>query len=304
VTSAVWHEDSREWAVEVEGRPAISCNILINAGGILNDYKFPDIPNLASFKGPVLHSAAWDSSVSLRDKRVAIIGAGASAMQVLPAIREECRSVDVYIRTPSWISPPVDSTTEAGGNPAYTPSQMAQWRDDDEFALRERKRFESSFNGPFRTFLKNSAEQKEMRARFEAYMRSQIRDAELQERLIPDFEAGCRRVNPSRTYLEALQAPNVQPIFDHVDSIDPQGVVAGGQLHEADVLVCATGFDTSFIPRFPIVGRAGVSLAELWKDDAVSYMGTAVSGFPNYLIFLGPNTPISNGSLIGKANCP
>ncbi|KAH8655441.1 hypothetical protein BX600DRAFT_489099 [Xylariales sp. PMI_506] len=306
VTNAVWNDEAGQWLVDVQSAStdstsSLTCDILVNASGILNNFKYPGIRGLQTFAaGPILHTAAWDSSVSLRGKRVAIIGAGASALQVLPAIRGECASVDVYIRTPSWISPPtgLDADTPVP-NPAYPSVEQERWRDDAEFSLSERKRMEAAFNTQFRAFFKDAPEQREMRARFEKYMRDQISDPELQERLIPNFEAGCRRINPSSAYLEALQADNVRAIFEPIEEILPNGVMAGGQNREVDVVICATGFDTSFRPRFPIIGKNGVDLRELWSEEAVAYMGTGVSGFPNYLIFLGPNTPISNGSLIG-----
>ncbi|UPX09319.1 uncharacterized protein EKO05_0000010 [Ascochyta rabiei] len=170
---------------------------------------------------------------------------------------------------------------------------------------------EANFNGMFAAFFKGDPAQKVLKNRFDEYMRELIRDPELQQKLIPEFEVGCRRINPSAPYLSALQEQNVQPIFDPILCIKPTGVVTVGTsdgasetsntLHEADVLIAATGFDTSFRPRIPVVGRNGVDLRQLWESDPVSYMGTGVAGFPNYLSFLGPNTPISNGGLMGMS---
>lgn len=132
-------------------------------------------------------------------------------------------------------------------------------------------------------------------------MKQLIKDESLQEKLIPPFEAGCRRINPGEGYLIALQKPNVQPIFDPLKKIYANGVVTSdGQEHPVDVLIAAIGFNTTFRPRFPILGVGDVNLQDLWEKSPTSYMGTGVSGFLNYLVFLGPNTPISNGSLIGK----
>lgn len=140
-----------------------------------------------------------------------------------------------------------------------------------------------------------------MRARFESRMKELVTDKDLQKKLIPSFEAGCRRINPGEQYLVALQKPNVRAIFDPIKEITATGVVVSeGMEHPADVLIAATGFDTTFRPRFPIIGRGGLNLQDLWSSDPTSYMGIGVSGFPNYLTFLGPNTPISNGSLMGE----
>jgi cation diffusion facilitator CzcD-associated flavoprotein CzcO len=144
-----------------------------------------------------------------------------------------------------------------------------------------------------------------MRAHFESRMKKLITDQDLQKKLIPSFEAGCRRINPGEQYLVALQKPNVRAIFDPIQEVTATGVMVSGsgvepREHPADVLIAATGFDTTFRPRFPLIGRGGLNLQDLWRSDPASYMGIGVSGFPNYMTFLGPNTPISNGSLMGE----
>lgn len=157
-------------------------------------------------------------------------------------------------------------------------------------------------NGNFLAFFKKSPEQRKLKAQYESRMKELIPDEQLRKKLIPPFEAGCRRINPGEQYLVALQKPNVRPIFESIEKITATGVVLSGGIEQpADILIAATGFDTTFRPRFPIIGRDGVNLQDLWHDEPTSYMGTGVSGFPNYLTFLGPNTPISNGSLMGES---
>lgn len=300
VTSATWSASAGTWTVEVDGGQPITSEILVNASGILNNYKMPDIPGLPSFAGPVLHTAAWDPTVDLRGKRIAIIGSGASAIQVLPQLQPIASRVQVYIRTPSWICQPLG--VPEGMEPAhsYSEEEKASFRSDGAAYLQSRKDIESQFNSMFGVFVKGSPEQRDARARFEARMREVIRDPRLQKALVPDFEVGCRRVSPGEPFLGALQEENVEPVFAAVEKVSADGIVAGGVSRKADVIVAATGFNTSFRPRFPIVGLEGVDLRDAWKDTATSYMGTGVAGFPNYLIFLGPNTPISNGSALGK----
>lgn len=164
-----------------------------------------------------------------------------------------------------------------------------------------RKEVEDQFNGMFDAFFKAAPEQRDMRNRFEERMKTLIKDEELQKNLIPSFEAGCRRINPGEQFLVSIQEPNVQPVFDGIERMTKTGIAAGGEEHKVDILVAATGFNTSFRPRFPILGRGGANLQDVWSSDPASYMGTGVCGFPNYLIFLGPNTPISNGSLMGES---
>ncbi|KAL1964459.1 hypothetical protein VTN77DRAFT_6885 [Rasamsonia byssochlamydoides] len=300
VEEAIWHEDASLWTVTVAGKGRLDCEILINAGGILNNPQYPRLKNLNCFRGKLVHTAAWDSQIDVTDKRVAIIGAGASAIQVLPALQPHAAHIDIYIRTPSWITPPAGEKFNNEHNHIYTEDEKARFRDDPESSLRTRKAMESSFNAMYKAFFKNSDAQREWRVKLEARMKELIASETLQQKLIPSFEVGCRRVNPGERYLEALQKRNVEPVFDAIDHVTPDGILAiDGKHRPVDIIVAATGFDTSFCPRFPIIGRDGIDLRKLWKDDPVSYCGLAVSGFPNYLIFLGPNTPIANGSLIG-----
>ncbi|KAH6692485.1 hypothetical protein F5X68DRAFT_250704 [Plectosphaerella plurivora] len=299
VTSATWSAEAGTWTVEVQGSSPIVSEILVNACGILNDYKMPDIPGLATFAGSVLHTAAWDPSVQLGGKRIAIIGSGASAVQVLPQVQPVARNVQVYIRTPAWICQPMGVPEGVAPSHRYSEDEKRVLRDDREVYLQKRKEIESTFNSMYSVFFKASPEQRDARSRFEGRMREVIRDPGLQETLIPKFEVGCRRVSPGEPFLRSLQEPNVEPVVQAVDEVTPDGVVSGGVLRKADVIIAATGFNTSFRPRFPIIGTDGVDLRDEWKDTAASYMGTGAAGFPNYLIFLGPNTPISNGSALG-----
>jgi len=300
VESARWSEDAGTWTVDLDDGRSSTSEVLVNAGGILNNPQLPNVKDLSSFSGPLLHTASWDSSIDLRGKRIGVIGAGASAIQLVPSIQSLAKEISVFIRTPSWIAPPVALPDSNATNYTYSYEEKSSFQGHKDTYLATRKGLEDQFNGMFRIFLKSSPEQRNIRNLFESRMKQLIPDKSLQEKLIPQFEAGCRRINPGEGFLTALQKPNVEPVFDPIQRVTPHGIVAGGKEYQADVLVAATGFNTTFKPRFPILGRNGVNLQDLWQDDPASYLGTGVSGFPNYLIFLGPNTPISNGSLMGK----
>ncbi|KAF7556447.1 hypothetical protein G7Z17_g1441 [Cylindrodendrum hubeiense] len=299
IVSARWSTAKSTWTIEIEGGRVVESEVLVNAGGILNHPQMPDIKGLSEFSGPLLHTAAWDHSVDLKGKRIAVIGSGASSVQLVPQLQPLAKKMQVYIRTPSWICPPVALPRPDVTNYDYTESEKDKFRWNDDSYLKTRKDLESQFNAMFRGFFKNSPEQNDFRRKFESRMKSLIPDENLQKHLIPSFEAGCRRINPGEDFLISLQKDNVQPVFDSIDRVTPNGIIAGGEEFQADVLVAATGFNTTFKPRFPIYGSSGFNLQDLWAQNPVSYLGTGVSGFPNYFIFLGPNTPISNGSLMG-----
>lgn len=296
---AHWDESTSAWHVDVDEKGIFECDVLINACGILNNIQWPKLAGLECFGGRLCHTAAWDNSIDLRNKRVAVVGAGASAVQLLPAIQDEASRIDIYIRTPSWITTPLVEAPNGEVNPLYSDEERMRFANDAAYSVNERKKMEAGFNRYFRTFWRDSVEQQEIRSRLEVSMRRMITKSEYREKLIPTFDVGCRRINPSVAYLETLQRDHVQPIFDPIDEVTSTGIMSGGLHREVDIIIAATGFDTSFRPRFPIVNGGGQDLRELWKDEPEAYMGLAVSGFPNYLMFLGPNTPLANGSVIG-----
>ncbi|KAH7214445.1 hypothetical protein DER44DRAFT_819318 [Fusarium oxysporum] len=300
VVSARWSERDSTWTVQLEDGSLVTSEIMVNAGGILNHPQIPNIEGLSDFTGPLLHTASWDHSIDLRGKRVGVIGAGASSIQLVPSIQPLVQDMKVFIRTPSWIAPPVALPDPNATNYTYSTEEKAIFEANKDMYLDTRKGLEDQFNGMFRIFLKSSPEQKRTRAMFESRMKQLIPDKDLQNKLIPPFEAGCRRINPGEGFLTALQKPNVEPVFDSIKRVTQGGIVAGSKEYPVDVLVAATGFNTTFRPRFPIIGRNGVNLQDAWQEHPESYLGLGVAGFPNYLIFLGPNTPISNGSLMGS----
>ena len=125
-----------------------------------------------------------------------------------------------------------------------------------------------------------------------------MKSSYLEANLIPRWGVGCRRLTPGTNYLESLRAPNVEVAFGECEKITERGVVVEGMEYILDVLICATGFDTSYKPSFPIIGFEGRNLQEDWALEAKSYLGIAASGFPNYMMFVGPNSPVANGSLL------
>ncbi|KAF2820154.1 FAD/NAD(P)-binding domain-containing protein [Ophiobolus disseminans] len=156
------------------------------------------------------------------------------------------------------------------------------------------------FNTFFPVFIKDSSSQHNRRKELTASMSKCIKDEALRAKLIPKYEVGCRRLSPGEPFLKALQQPNVECIFDPIASCTSEGLQTQAGVKDIDVLIAATGFNTTFRPRFSLVGRDGVDMRDLWNNDPASYMGLGCAGFPNYLSMLGPNCPVANGSLIGE----
>lgn len=181
----------------------------------------------------------------------------------------------------------------------YTDEEKHEFETKPGSLLSWRKNAESNVNNIFPMFLGGSKLQQSTKKAVTHQMQKKLLDPKLQRDLIPEWDFGCRRMTPGVGYLEALQEDNVEVVIGPIDKITESGCVAGGKEHQLDVLICATGFDVSFRPRFPIIGNKEENLQDLWQQNAHSYLGLAAPKQPNYLHFLGPNCPIGSGPLVG-----
>ncbi|KAJ7243363.1 FAD/NAD-P-binding domain-containing protein [Mycena haematopus] len=302
VLKAEWDDDAEKWRLQVRGPDGKEfeddCDVFINGGGVLNIWKWPSIEGLHSFKGELCHTARWPENLAVKDKRVAIIGSGSSGIQLLAAIQPEVKQIYHWIRSPTWITGAFapQFAGPGGVNFQYSEEQKQRFRDDPKHALKYRKMIESELNERFKFIIQGTPEQK---AALEFGNKDMRRHNErLIDAIIPkDFAVGCRRPTPGNGYLEALLEPNVQVYTEMFQRITEKGFIdAVGNEVEVDVIICATGFDTSFRPRFPIIAN-GKNIQDLWKDYPVdSYLSIAVKDFPNYFLYYGPHGPTAHGS--------
>ncbi|KAI8160090.1 putative sterigmatocystin biosynthesis monooxygenase stcW [Colletotrichum sp. SAR 10_70] len=299
VVGAFWNSKEGGYDVHVKdtqtGTTVVDhCDVLINAGGILNNWKWPAIPGLDKYKGTLLHTANWDDSVSLEGKHVGLIGNGSSGIQVLPAIRDKCHKVTTFIREPTWVSP-----VQGLEQHQFSPEELKDFREKPGALMEYRKNIESGLNGQFGIFLKNNKINQETHAYMLQQMKEKLNSPYLEDKLIPEWSVGCRRLTPGVNYLESLTKPNVEVVYGEITEVTERGCVSdNGQEYPVDILICATGFDTSFKPRFPVVAPSGENLQDKWAVNPESYFGMAASGFPNYFHMLGPNCPIGNGPVL------
>lgn len=300
VTGATWDNHRGGYDVQIKNSTTGAtindhCDILINAGGILNNWRWPAIPGLDKYKGTLLHTAAWDESVNLEGKTVGLIGNGSSGIQVLPAIRDKCKKVVTFIREPTWVSP-----VQGLEQHVYSPEERKDFAQKPGVLLDYRKDVETGLNGQFGIFLKNNQINQDTREYMLGQMKEKLGDEYLESKLIPDWSVGCRRLTPGVNYLESLTKENVEVVYGEINEVTEKGPLCdNGKEYPVDVLICATGFDTTFKPRFPVISDNGENLQDKWSaTDPQSYFGVAAAGFPNYLIFLGPNCPIGNGPVL------
>ncbi|CAN8099376.1 unnamed protein product [Discula destructiva] len=316
VEAATWDEPSGLWNLSVRNmrtgeQVKDTANFLINACGILNNWKWPEVDGLYDFQGRLIHTAAWPKAFEYADKTVAIIGNGASGVQLLPAIQPSVKKLYHIVRTPTWIPPPWrQATVQAGGGQMlkeisvdekenFPQDQIQKFNDDDDFYRRFVKGIEKDTSGGFRMMVNDGPVQAFARASIFKYMTMMLGgDERLCKQLIPNFPIGTRRLTPAPGYLEALRQPNVEVVSGGIRRFVADGIeMESGEVLKVDVIICATGFNLSFCPRFPIVGREG-NLQDTWgSGKPEAYMSLAVKGMPNYFTFLGPNGPIGHGSV-------
>ncbi|KPM46387.1 putative sterigmatocystin biosynthesis monooxygenase stcW [Neonectria ditissima] len=300
VVGCFWDQADSTWTVNVHNTKtgitnAYQCDVLISATGVLNAWKWPDVPGIGDFKGVMAHSAAWDNKLDLKDKTVALVGNGSSGIQILPAILPEVKRVINLIRSPAWISTPFGNSAPR----RFSEEEKINFAENPEEHLKLRKSVEATNNGFFKIFLKGSPEAVKARQVFSEQMGSILDDADLAQKLIPSWSLGCRRLTPGVGYLEALKHPKTQLVYEALSEITEVGVVsAQGSKFDVDVIICASGFDTSFIPKFPLVGLGGKDLRDVWGNEPRGYLGLAVPDFPNFFTFLGSNCPIGNGPVL------
>ncbi|KIW84799.1 hypothetical protein Z517_00187 [Fonsecaea pedrosoi CBS 271.37] len=306
VSKAVWNDFTGQWEVEIDnlktGEKIVDKGeVLVNATGFLNNWKWPDIPGLQSFKGVLAHSAHYDTSLKLDDRVVGVIGSGSSAIQIVPQAQRVAKHLYSFHRSPTWITPElVAELAPQGRETVFTREQQEAWANDPDGFLRHRKRAESTMNHFFDIQVKNSSLQKQAAEETRRQMIDQLsKKKELIPKLVPEFALGCRRITPGHGYLEALCSDNVTVQTEEIREVVPDGLILDDGTHiKLDVLICATGFNTSFCPPFTLVGEGGQVINEIWKDEPRSYLGFGAAGFPNYFITSGPNSPTANGALI------
>jgi len=294
VSKIAWNETGRRWDIELEDGRHFSAQFIINATGPLSTPVIPDFPGKDRFKGASFHSNNWDHSVDYKDKRVAVIGSGASAAQIIPAIAPDVEHLHVLQRTPHWVMPRNDHYFKTWQRALLkhkwlynTLRFLIYWW--FEFRVVGLKYSDLAL----KVLAKNKAEK---------HIRKQIQDPELQRKVTPDFTIGCKRVIISDTLYPAYARQNVTVYDKHngIKEITDKGIVTqDGVEHELDIIVYCTGYDaTDGVISYPVLGKNAQALADFWRDYPRAYLGTTIPGFPNLFIVTGPNTGIGHTSAL------
>jgi cation diffusion facilitator CzcD-associated flavoprotein CzcO len=276
------------WEVESSTGQNFLARSLIVGAGPLNRWSVPTIAGLEKFRGPMFHSADWKDDVSLEGKRVAVIGTGASSIQIVPAIASQVKKLHVFQRTPAWILPKQNGVIDDKAQARYAKFPAAQR------AIRKTMYGINELFGLGFTHFRPIMGIGEMVAN--KYRDKAVRDPALREKLTPKYPIGCKRVLMSNDFYPAIQRENVELVTDGIREVREQSIVTeDGVERDVDVIVLATGFDASDIKApFAIEGRRG----QMLPDGAEAYLGTTFAGFPNFFMIIGPNTGLGHTSMI------
>ena len=301
VTRLTYDESACIWHVETESGESYSARFVIDASGVLANPHIPNIKGADTFKGPIFHAGQWDHSVSYEGKRVAVIGSGCSAAQIVPAIAGKVSRLTLFMGKAQWILPRSDRHYGAVERSVRILPGIRHLIRLLTFIF-----YDIRFVA-FRRYPGTSAISQLMKGHYQRklnkHLEKYIKDDKLRQHMTPDYELGCRRVIPTNAYLPALSRENVEVDISGIECITPQGIRTRADKEiPLDVIVYATGYfaysNMKKALTFNVYGVGGRNLNSEWEKEAVSYKGITVSGFPNYFKVNGPNTGTGHSSQI------
>jgi cation diffusion facilitator CzcD-associated flavoprotein CzcO len=288
VETARWHDDARHWRVTLAGGETLHARFLVAATGLLSRPQIPDIPGIDTFAGRVIHTADWDPGYSLHGRRAAVIGTGATAVQVIPELADAVRELTVYQRTPIWVMPKLDIRFPPAARRLFAKQPLTQrilrrFTDTITDVMMVVAMWKFRFGRPVNVAAAYLSRLHRLAA---------VRDVRLWRALDPDYDFGCKRPTMSNSYFRALAHPHVHVETTGIDRIEPDGIVdATNTKRLTDTLVLATGFDVwdTNLPAIEVIGRDGRDLRTWWRENGFrSYQGLSVPHFPNFLSMTSP----------------
>jgi cyclohexanone monooxygenase len=292
IASAHWDTAGNHWRLTTTTGEVHTFDVVVSAVGLFTQPLMPTLLEEEPFNGTVMHSARWDHSIDLKDSRVAVLGTGSTASQVLPELAKVAKKVYSIQRSPTWILPKPDReyTNREKWIFGHVPFAKKFYR--ARLWLRSESNISVIENGSDKT--------QEFKAIALKQLVSAVSDEELRRRLTPDHPLGCKRLVFATDYLQTLVRPNVEVVSSPARALRARTLVTedGSEL-EVDVVVCATGYAAAdYLGQIEVVGEDGISLQAKWRDGASAYMGMAVPGVPNFFMLYGPNTNVGSNSVI------
>ncbi|MFN3002653.1 flavin-containing monooxygenase [Mycolicibacterium wolinskyi] len=292
VNGLAFDETDGVWTVKTTGRKSYRARTVVLASGPLPDHKWPDIRGLDTYEGHKIHSARWDHDYDFTDKRVAVIGTGASAVQIIPELVKTAGFVKVFQRTPGWVIPRLDIATPPAARTLFSKVPAAQQLARQIlFWGHEASATAMVWDTPLTGLVARLGK---------AHLNRQVKDPWLRRQLTPDFTPGCKRMLVSSDYYPALQRDNCKLIDWPIATMSPVGIrTSDGIEHHLDAVVFATGYDVHLTgPPYPVTGLGGRSLADEWSGGAQAYKSINAHGYPNLFLMTGPNSGPGHNSLL------
>lgn len=290
VQSARWDEETARWQVNLADGQTLSCRYLITATGFLSQPKLPDIPGITDFAGKVVHTTDWDDAYDPTGDRIAVIGTGATAVQLIPELAKTAAELTVYQRTPIWVAPKLDFAISERAKRLFA---RMPWTQRLIRAITDTI-YETMINVGVVNYRVPLFRRLNISAMDLCKINQfiQVRDKELRRKLTPDYDIGCKRPTFSNSYFRTFTKPNVQLQTEGIDHITSDGIVNNdGTTTTIDTLVLATGFDLweANFPAIEVIGRDGRNLGKWWRDTRFqAYQGVSMPYFPNYLSLASP----------------
>jgi cyclohexanone monooxygenase len=290
IVSAHW--DNKAWRLTTTAGKQYSFDVVVSAVGLFTQPVLPDLVEQEPFTGTLMHTARWDHSVDLQDARVAVLGTGSTASQLVPEVAKVAKKVYSVQRSPTWILPKPDR--------AYTDREKWIFARVPFAKKIYRTRLWLRSESNISVIENDSDKTQEFKGIALNVLESTVADEELRRRLTPDHPFGCKRLVFATDYLQALTQPHVEVVSSPARYLRSRSLVTddGSEL-DVDVVLCATGYAAAdYLGQIDVRGEGGVTLRETWSDGAYAYLGMAVPGFPNFFMLYGPNTNVGSNSVI------
>ncbi|KAI0343446.1 FAD/NAD-binding domain-containing protein [Trametopsis cervina] len=314
LTRAEWNEQDGKWHLNVQDANndaefTDNADVVISCTGVLNHWEWPNIEGMDLYKGKIIHTADWylePEGPAWNNRNVAVIGYGSSALQVVPALLPHANHIDNYVRGGTWIGPGSARTVLERysdgntGNHIYTEEEKRNFREHPEKLIEHRRELDDLLNGSHLVTLAASPVNGFARQMYTKQMRQMLSPKpELADILVPDYPPSCRRLTPNVQYLTALLKDNITVVTSEIKGFTETGLeTTDGVRRDYDVVVTATGFVTTSVPRFPIIGSESINLQDAWSDIPQTYMGLCQEKFPNWFQLAGPNSAFATGSIV------
>lgn len=292
ITEMRWIEERRIWQLATSTGDFREFDVVINATGPLSRPKLPDVPGLDRFQGTMFHSQQWRHDHDLTGERVAVVGTGASSIQFVPEIAPLAASVIVFQRTPPWVLPREDGPISDRTRRWYRRLPILSRIKRSRIWLRQELLFLA--------FLGKAKPQKEISDGGKLLIQTLVHDPATQTKVTPHYVPGCKRLLISNDWYPTLNRENVSLVTAGIVAVTETGVIdADGAQHDVDTIVLGTGFAaTEFLAPMKVFGRDSRELSEQWRNGAATYLGTAVHGFPNFWMMVGPTTGLGHNSIV------